>query len=186
MLYSKKDVDALINKRLSELNNTTEDHIHFENKNGNKYYKQNDGYVMSAPHVPFVAYASFVECYSDEYDMNDNFTTKQYVVDKIGKGRYISFTVKGDSMDYDGRGYTPDGADVLAREVGRHLWQDGFRSTDYGFIIVTYNGIYHKDIVGINKQGCSLVLSSRNKDYENFEVNLLEVHSIYHVIKRTF
>lgn len=160
----------------------------FENKNGNKFTELPDGSLMiQVPLVPFNAYASFLEVYEDEYQVNEKFETTYFTVDKIGKGNYIAFTVKNDSMNGGMLDDTPSGAQVLARELGKQHWRDGFNSTQYGWIIICETGIFHKDIKGPDENG-NIICISRNKspEFPEFPLSLNDVHSIYKVIKRTF
>ncbi|SHJ09969.1 hypothetical protein [Aquimarina spongiae] len=160
-----------------------------ENNNGNKFITMPGGRViMSAPLIPFCAYASFVEVFDDEYTIKKEFETTYFIADKLAKGRYIAFTVKNDSMNGGGLYDTPSDSQVLGRQLGKHLWKDGFRSTDYGWIIVCTTGIFHKDISKFDKMTGDIVCSSRNPlpEFPNFELNLNNVHSIYKVIKRSF
>ncbi|AOR28769.1 hypothetical protein FORMB_17300 [Formosa sp. Hel1_33_131] len=160
----------------------------FENKNGNKFTELPDGSLMiQVPLVPFNAYASFLEVYEDEYKVKSKFETTYFTVDKIGKGNYIAFTVKNDSMNGGMLDDTPSGAQVLARELGKQHWRDGFNSTQYGWIIICETGIFHKDIKGPDEKG-DITCVSRNKspEFPEFPISLNEVHSIYKVIKRTF
>lgn len=161
---------------------------YYTNKNGNEFEELPTGkFLIKAPHVPFKAYASFIEVYGDEYQTNEAFEERYYSVDHIGKGKYISFSVKNDSMNGGGINDTPSGADVLAREVQKHHWRDGFRFCDYGFIVVSKNGIFHKDITNMDEDG-NIICHSRNDspEFPDFQINLNEVHSIYKVIKRNF
>ena len=159
-----------------------------KNTNGNKFIKLPNGkYRMQAPKVPFKAYASFIEIFDDEYQLNERFETTYFTVDKTGRGKYIAFVTQNESMNGGGIDDTPSGAEVLAREIGKHLWQDGFHNCEYGFIIVAQSGIFHKDIKDNDTKG-KIICYSRNKspEHQPFELTLDEVHSIWKVIKRTF
>ena len=83
---------------------------------------------------------------------------------------------------------TPGGALVLAREVGRHLWKSGFHETKYGFIILSKDNIYHKDIIDFNSDTGDIICHSRNpsREFSDFPINLNDVYQIFHVIKRQF
>ncbi|MBS3993166.1 MAG: helix-turn-helix transcriptional regulator [Bacteroidetes bacterium] len=178
-------------KQITSLNQVNDHDIEYdiiENTNGNKFVKLPDGSLMiSVPLIPFNAYASFLEIYDDEYQVHEEFESIYFTVDKIGRGKYLAFTVKNDSMNGGSLDDTPSGAQVLTRELGRHHWKDGFKPTQYGWIIICLTGIFHKDIKGPDEHGF-ITCSSRNKspEFPNFKLNLNDVHSIYKLIKRTF
>ncbi|MRX70302.1 hypothetical protein SAMN06265349_101694 [Flavobacterium resistens] len=157
-----------------------------QNSNGNKYFVYPDGTIrIEVLKIPFQAYASYVECYHDELVLKDEFSTMTFKVDHIGRGHYLGFESVGDSM-WNGGGYdTPSGADMLGREIGKHLWSNGFHSTKYGFVIIGKKGIWHKDITELKENG-KITLSSRNPDSKSFDYPLNDVFQIFHVIKRSF
>ncbi len=167
------------------ISNDTEIDI-LQNKNGNTYYMYEDGSVeIEVLNLPFPAYASYIQSYFDETQMMEELTTVRFAVDKVGKGNYMSFDIKGDSMNGGMLDDTPDGAKVLARELGKHLWQS-FRPEKYGYILMTKDNIYHKDIVDYNPDNGKLTLHSRNPKCEDFTINLNDVYRIFYIIKRTF
>lgn len=156
------------------------------NSHGNKFYIYPDGNIrIEVIKVPFPAYASYVECYYDEVKLKEDFSTITFKVDHVGRGYYLGFETTGDSMWNNGGYDTPSGADILGREIDRHLWVDGFHKTTYGFIVVTHKGIWHKDIKEVTSDG-KIVLTSRNPDYKPFKFPIDEVKQIFHVIKRSF
>ncbi len=160
-----------------------------ENSCGNHFITMPNGsIIIEVPLVPFSAYASFIEAFDHEYTVKKEFETTYFVVDKIGRGRYIAFTVTNEGMNGWGLYDTPCGSQVLARELGKQHWKDGVRSTKYGWVIISSKGIFHKDIYKFNKETGDIICSSRNplKEFPDFILNLNEVHSIYKVIKRSF
>ena len=159
----------------------------FENKSGNKFMIYPDGrYTVEVLEVPFPAYASYLQAYTDEKLLVQEFGKTTFDVDKIGLGNYMGFRVKGDSMNGGGINDTPHGAKVLGREVGRHLWELGFRKTLYGFVLLTKNNIYHKDITDYNKETGMLTLHSRNPKVDDFEISINDVYQVFNVIKRAY
>lgn len=161
---------------------------YIQNKNGLKYEELPNGkFRVKVPKVPFCAYASFIEVFEDEYDQYQSFDYTYFVVDHPGKGNYIAFTTKNDSMNGGNLNDTPGEAEVLGRELQRHHWIDGFKTTEYGWIIVSYQGMMHKDIEGPDGEG-NILCKSRNPspEFPEFKLKLEEIHSIWKVIKRTF
>lgn len=158
----------------------------YNEKTGNKYLLYPDGTIrIEVLKIPFSAYASYVECFDDEIKMQQEFSVINFKVDHIGRGRYLGFVSKGDSMWNNGGFDTPSGSEILAREIGRHLWNYGFKKTKYGFILITKAAIYHKDIEGIDELG-NLILTSRNPLEPSFKYPINDVLEIFHVIRRSF
>lgn len=157
------------------------------NSSGNIFTETDTGYVIKCEMIPFEAYASYIEAYNDEGAL-EGFDKVSFNVDKVGHGNYKGFKIKGDSMNGGGINDTPDGAQVLARELGRQHWKDGFRTSQYGWIILSTTNIFHKDIIALNKETGTISCHSRNTspEYADFELNLNEVYQIFKVIKRTF
>jgi hypothetical protein len=157
-----------------------------ENSSGNKYFIYPDGTIrIEVMKVPFLAYASYIECYNDIVICKEEFSSITFKVDHIGRGNYVGFESFGESMWNSGGYDTPSGADILGREVGKHLWANGFHTTKYGFIIISKTGIWHKDIIDLKENG-DITLSSRNPTSPPFDYPLNDVLQIFHVIKRSF
>ena len=160
----------------------------FKTKAGTLYEQLPNGkHRVHVPRVPFKAYASFIEVFEDEYQLHESFEQTYFTVDHVGLGKYIAFITANESMNGGGIYDTPGGAEVLARNLGKHHWADGFRPTDYGWIIVSTTGIFHKDIENTDTPGL-ITCKSRNPspEFSEFKLILDNVHSIWKVIKRTF
>ncbi|MDB0600282.1 helix-turn-helix transcriptional regulator [Tenacibaculum maritimum] len=161
----------------------------YKNTNGNTFKENSDGsYTITVPLVPFEAYASYVETLESEVARVEEWEDVAFNVDKIGKGNYLSFRSKGDSMNGGLLNDTPTNSLMLGRELGKHLWLDGFHKTDYGFVIVSKYSIMHKDITDLNKESGEITCHSRNPspEHRDFPLNLNDVYQIFKVIKRTF
>jgi len=185
---NEKDSSGLVYELQSEarlFDDSQEPEI-LQNSNGNKYFVYPDGTIrIEVVKIPFNAHASYIECYNDEVVLKEEFSTITFKVDHIGRGNYVGFESVGESM-WNGGGYdTPSGADMLGREVGKHLWSNGFHNTKYGFVIISKKGIWHKDITCLNDNG-TLTLSSRNLSSKPFDYPLNDIIQVFHVIKRSF
>lgn len=165
-----------------EVNFEDEEIEEFINKSGNRFYIYPDGKLeIEVPLMNEPAYASYMEQYFDD-DYVQELKKVKFDVDRIGKGNYLGFVIKNNSMwnggDYDTKG----GAKILGREVGRHLWPN-FHATDYGFILMTEKGIFHKDIKKYDEATGELTLSSRNPDFKDFKISINEIRKVFNVIK---
>lgn len=158
----------------------------FTNTNGNRFYVYpNKRIEIEVLKVPFKAYASYIECYQDEMNTINGFESARFAADHIGRGNYICFISEGDSMNGGMLDDTPGGSEILAREVGRQLW-DNLHNTKYGLIFVTKTGIMHKDFGGYNEATGMFTLTSRNKAHKPFQYPANDVYQIFNVIKRSF
>ncbi|WP_448607187.1 hypothetical protein [Paenimyroides ceti] len=157
-------------------------------KNGLTYHPLNDGtFDVEVKVLPFKAYASYLDSFSKGV-IYDEMETAVFNVDHQGQGNYMAFIIKGDSMNGGKLNDTPDGAKVLGRELGRQHWRDGFYECDYGWIILSKQNIFHKDIVGFDKETGEITCHSRNEspEYCDFKLSLNDVNQIFKVIKRLF
>lgn len=172
------EVTMLINDEVEET---------WTNKNGIKFLiYPDDSIKIEVAVLPFKAYASSeIECYFDENYTNREFSKIRFSVDKIGKGNYLGFISENESMNGGGINDTPGGAEILGREIGKHLWQN-LHKNDYGFILMTVSNVCHKDIVNYNPETGMFTLHSRNPTEKDFEVSINDVYRIFNVIKRTF
>lgn len=160
------------------------------NKNGNTFKQLLDGsFSIEVNVVPFSAHARYISEYCDsDAELFGEWEKITFIVDKVGRGNYLGFRIKGDSMNGNNIMDTPDKAIVLGRELGRQHWKDGFKKTDHGWIIITKDNMLFKDIVGLNKEDGTIMCHSRNQspEYSDFPYPLNDVLQIFKVIKRTF
>lgn len=184
---SSSDYEKMNNNEVLYLDDTSEPEVFFNERTNNKYLIYPDGTIrIEVLKVPFSAHASYVDCFDDEVKLNQEFSTITFKVDHIGRGKYLGFESKGDSMWNEGGYDTPSGSDILGRQVGRHLWANGFHKSKYGFILITQKGIYHKDIDSNIDADGNVLLTSRNPEHKSFKFPINEINEIYHVVKRSF
>lgn len=176
-LNISKDVDS--NKK----SNISNDLL---NTNGNKFTEKPDGsFDIEVSLIPFEAYASYLVSV-EEATVHQDFERVVFNVDRYGRGHYQAFKINGNSMNGGSINDVPDGALVLGRELGRHLWKDGFRPADHGFVILSKENIFHKDIIDFDTETGDITCHSRNKspEYTDFNLNLNDVYQIFRIIKR--
>lgn len=157
-------------------------------KSGVVYYELSNGkYRMQVPFVPVKAYAKYVDEIRDAELVGEKYEEFDFIVDKIGHGRYFAFEIKGDSMDNDSRGSICDGDIVLARELGQEHWMDKLRMVDYpNWIIVLDNTILCKQIVAHDVEKCTITCHSLNPspEYSDFNLNLNEIRQLCNIVQR--
>jgi len=160
----------------------------YENSNGNKFITMKSGKLkIFVRKVPVKAFGSYLTDFQN-IEYIDELEEVAFTVDHIGKGKYMCFEVEGDSMNGGGIDDTPDGAELLCRELGRQHWKDGFRDSQYGWVIVHQKTVLFKDIVSFDVTTGDILCRSRSglPQHPDFTINLNEVLQIFKVIKRTF
>lgn len=158
------------------------------NNSGNVFVEKPDGsFNVTTRLVPFDAYSSYLETLNDVSVIHD-WEEVTFSVDRYGRGNYLAFKNKGDSMNGGKINDTPNNSLLLGRELQRHHWLDGFNPTLYGWIILSKKNVFHKDIIGLDKEKGTILCHSRNTspEFSNFELELNDVYQIFKVIKRTF
>lgn len=156
-----------------------------ENKHGGIFYRDQRGQLyMSAPRVPYAAYAQYPNP-ADSLEPNGEWGRVIYKVDKVAHGCYLSFDIKGDSMDNGNRLSLQDGDSVLARELERDNWRT-LRVGDHRFWVLVFgSSVLVKEIIAFNPTTGDITCHSLNPspEYQDFNLNLDEVRHLYYVIK---
>lgn len=174
----------------AEIKSSTEDKGVFfvENSKGAKFYDLGNGkYRMLVKNVPFCAYARFANeadtLEPNKEDWEDDF----FVVSQIVHGNYLSFEIKGDSMDDGTRESFEDGDRVLVRELDRVHWKDGLRyhKSPY-WVIVFDSSVLIKQIVNQDLNTGIITCHSLNTSpqYSDFQLNLDEIRKLYYVVQK--
>ncbi|NDV79049.1 XRE family transcriptional regulator [Dysgonomonas sp. 511] len=157
-------------------------------KSGVKYYEmQNGKYRMRVPFIPVKVYAKYIDEYRDADMLDCDFDEFDFIVDKIGHGRYFAFEIKGDSMDNDTKRSLSSGDIVLARELNKDHWRNKLHTDDFpNWIIVLDNTILCKQIIEQDIEKGTIVCHSLNSspEYADFELNLDEVCQLMNIIQK--
>ncbi|MDR2921606.1 MAG: XRE family transcriptional regulator [Tannerella sp.] len=156
-------------------------------KSGTKYYElPNGSYKMVVPFIPVNAYAGYVDEYRDAEFYNKT-GEREFNVKEIHHGRYLSFEIKGDSMDDDSKRSISDRDIVLARELGREHWKDGLHIKEYpAWIIVLKNTILCKHIIKQDLDNGTITCHSLNPspEYCDFELKFDDILQLFNIIKK--
>lgn len=157
-------------------------------KSGVKYYEMSNGkYKMRVPFIPIKAYAKYIDEYRDAEFLGGEFEEFDFIVDKIGLGRYFAFEIKGDSMDDNTKRSLCDGDIVLARELSKEHWRNKLHTDDFpNWIIVLDNTILCKQIAEQNTEKGYIVCHSLNSspEYTDFELKLNKVYQLCNIVQR--
>lgn len=139
-------------------------------------------HVMMVPVVSQYAQAGYLTGFGDEEYM-ENLPAYPFVVDHDGKGNYIAFEVKGDSMDDGSAEAYNEGDILLCREIQPHLWANSkLHIMKWDFVVVTTEGVLIKRIIDHNLTQNMIRLHSLNPFYEDQEMPLTEVKKIFNVV----
>lgn len=157
-------------------------------KSGVKYYEMTNGrYRMRVPLIPIKAYAKYVDEYRDADFLDDSYEEFDFIVDKIGHGRYFAFEIKGDSMDDDSKRSLSDGDIVLARELSKDHWTNKLHTREYpNWIITLDNTVLCKQITNHDLDENRIICHSLNPspEYADFELELHNVRQLCNIVQR--
>ncbi|MGH1436593.1 MAG: LexA family transcriptional regulator [Lewinella sp.] len=154
-----------------------------------KYGKDNAAHLISttntilAPLVHRHAQAGYLTSYENT-DYMESLPKEVFSVDHNGKGNYVCFEIRGDSMDDGSSNGYRSGDIALCREVQRQHWQDKLHITQWDFVLVTRTeGIVLKRITNQDNQAGTLTLHSLNSLYEDYNIEMNEVAQLFNVIQ---
>lgn len=160
---------------------------YFVNSSGAKYFELPNGrYRMRVPLVPVKAYAKYIDEYRDAEFVND-LEEVEFIVDKVGLGRYFAFEIKGDSMDDGSKRSLSDKDIVLARELSPEYWRNKLHNDEFPFWIITLDStVVCKQIVDQDLDRCEIVCHSLNPspEYADFTVSLNDVRQLCNIVAR--
>lgn len=160
----------------------------YYNRFGNVFEPLEDGnYLMQVPIITEYARGGRMAGFSDR-EYFDELPKHTVVVDKIHKGKYLSFRVAGESMDFDGRDAILDGAIVTGRELKQELWRNSkLHLNKYkDFIIAGTDGLCVKRIIEHNVEEGYIVCHSLNPNktkYKDFTLRIDDIDALFNIIK---
>ena len=158
-----------------------------ENTKGAKFYKRGDRLFMTVRHVPYACFGQFAN-ESDRLDpTDDDWTEETYEVDRVARGHYLSFEVKGDSMDTGDRNSFEAGDRVLVRELERPYWRDTIRFRERPYWVVVFDSsVLIKQLIAQDAEHGTLTFHSLNPspEYADFTLSENDIRALYYVIKK--
>jgi SOS-response transcriptional repressor LexA len=139
--------------------------------------------IMYVPLVNKYAYAGYLSGYGDAEYIH-SLPTVPMIADREGRGTYMAFEVKGDSMDDGTRHSYEQGDIIICREIAHHHWQNKLHIHKYDFVIVhRTEGILLKKVSKHDTATGTLTLHSLNPLYEDFTVHFDDIAQLFNVIK---
>lgn len=159
-----------------------------ENTNGAEFYDLGNGkYRMKVPLVPFCAYARFANEVDTLEPDREEWESESFEVTNVVHGNYISFEIKGDSMDDGSRESFEDKDKVLVRELNRIHWRDGLRYNKRPYWVIVFDSsVLIKQIIDQNMNTGEITCHSLNDSpqYTDFKLRLDEVRKLYYVVQK--
>ncbi len=157
------------------------------NSKGCKFYKRGNRLFMTVRHVPYAAFGQFVND-SDRLDpVEDEWSEETYEVDRLARGHYLSFEVKGDSMDTGSRQSFESGDRVLVRELEREFWRDRIRFDKRPYWVVVFgSSVLLKQMIAQDLTNGTVTFHSLNPspEYADFTLNEDDIRALYYVIRK--
>lgn len=157
----------------------------YENINKNEAVAIEDPNVIMIPLVSQYAYAGYLCGYADP-EYIDSLPKIAVTINKEGKGNYMMFEVRGDSMEEDSRDGIYEGDRLYCREINKDLWKFKLHLKQWDFVIVhKTEGILVKRIIDHNVNTGEITIHSLNPYYEDRILNLEDIAQLFNVIEVT-
>lgn len=183
---SDKNMETNVERIILPKKASTEE-SNLQTRNGVKYYSQGSGkYIIRVPLIPYEAYAKFASRSEQQNDRND-WEEVDFEVDTIGRGNYMAFTVRGDSMDDGTRRSFAQDEIVLVRELDHIYWKDGLRINRYPYWVIAFdNTILLKEVIYQNIEIGEITCHSINPspEYRDFTINMDKIQRLFNVVKK--
>lgn len=164
------------------------------NKNQNdtvekRYSQKNEAIQLlnsNIQYVPFVnqyAQAGYLEGYNNTTFMNE-LPKIPFITEHYGKGNYLAFEVRGDSMTDGSHESILNGDILLCREIMQQHWVNKLHINKWTFVIAhKTDGIIIKKITNHDVTNGVITVHSLNHEYEDYEISLNDVAKLFNVIK---
>lgn len=144
-----------------------------------------EGGIMMVPLVNQYAHAGYMAGYADA-EYIETLPKVPWVVDHEYKGKYVSFEVRGDSMD-DGLKHSYEQGDILlCREISPDYWKCKLHIRQWDAFVIVHKteGIVIKQIIDHDVENGIITCHSFNPLYPDFKVDLREVSQLFNVVKQ--
>lgn len=132
--------------------------------------------------VEVKAQAGYMRGYSDPEYM-ETLPVIYVQRDAEHKGKFMAFTVSGDSMDDGSRRSLCHGDIVLGKELQQHHWKNKLHFNQYLFIVVHEDGVMFKQITAHNPETGDFTCHSFNSQYDDFILNMKDVKQLFYIKK---
>ncbi|MBR8702738.1 helix-turn-helix transcriptional regulator [Porphyromonas levii] len=139
--------------------------------------------LMEFAIIPDAAAAGRLTGYGDPNP--EGLETMTLPVERMYKGNYYIFTVRGASMDDGSTRAICEGDKLLCREVAREYWSAGlhYHTWPYFVFATQTEGIVVKEVVSQDLERDIISCHSINPDYPDLELHLRDIVGIYNVVE---
>lgn len=142
-----------------------------------------DKNIVQIPLVGQYAYAGYLSGFSDP-EYLENLPTVPIFVDRELKGNYLSFEVRGDSMEDGTDNSIKEGDILISREIKQEYWKYKLHINKWYFIIVhKTEGILIKKIIKHDVEKGVIRIHSLNTIYKDLDLNLSEISQLFNVVQ---
>ncbi|MCD7973308.1 MAG: peptidase S24 [Candidatus Azobacteroides sp.] len=139
--------------------------------------------IAMVPLVSQYAYAGYMGGFADT-EYLETLPTIPVVADHELKGTYLSFEVKGDSMDDGSVESLCEGDILVCRQVKQELWQDKLHINKWDFVVVhRTEGVFIKRIIDHNTEKCEITIHSLNDMYSDKTYSLNDIAQLFNVVQ---
>jgi hypothetical protein len=141
--------------------------------------------VILVPLIDKYAHAGYMRGYGDTEFM-DTLPTIAMNVDRLPKGDYRAFEVRGESMNDGTRDSICEGDILIGRNLESDYWKSKLHIHKWNFIIVhKTDGILVKQIVDHDVAKGVITIHSTNKspEFKDEKINLSEVAQLFNVVR---
>lgn len=137
--------------------------------------------IVEVPIVQTKARAGYARAYNNPEFVNN--LPKIFIPKQYEKGNYMVFEIEGDSMDDGTKRSILEGDCYLCKELEFDFWKERLYYKKYLFLIVYDESVICKQIKKHDVENGILTCHSFNPIYEDFTVNLKDVHQIFYLVK---
>jgi SOS-response transcriptional repressor LexA len=139
--------------------------------------------IFLVPLVGQYTYAGYLSGFSDPEYM-DMLPLVPIMADHEIRETYLSFEVKGDSMDNESSESLLEGDILICRQVNQDLWKDKLYIHKWDFVIVhKADGVLVKRITEHDIYNCEVKIHSLNDIYPDKTISLNDVAQLFSVVQ---
>lgn len=139
--------------------------------------------IAFVPLVSQYAYAGYLSGFGDD-EYIETLPKIPIVADHKLRGEYLSFEVRGDSMEDGTQDSLVEGDILVCRIVSREYWKSKLHINKWDFVLVhRTEGILVKRIIDHNPETGDITIHSLNPYYKDMKLNLNDIAQVFNVVQ---